>query len=49
MPFGRCSKHGCFKIVEGVGVGCEEVMQRHAVSSGEGGGGYGEYVEKGRE
>jgi hypothetical protein len=54
MPFGPCPKHGCFKIVGGVMVGDEEAMQRHARESEfgrkrAGGGGDGEYVEKGRE
>jgi hypothetical protein len=50
MSFGPFSKHGCSKVV--FGVGGEEVMQRHARESEvrEKGGGwrdYGEYVEKG--
>jgi hypothetical protein len=45
MPFGPCPIHGCFKV----GVGVEEVMQRHACESefgrkGGGGGDDGEYV-----
>jgi hypothetical protein len=33
MSFGARYEHGCFKIVGGVGVGVEAVMQRHACES----------------